>query len=108
MAGDGKIVAIGPHEEIIGLGSVGIELVAVSERSGLAGALSAKALERGVRLVLVSESVAAGAEAMIADLRRRSDAVIMLVPSHRGSRDLTMQWMKHAMEQTIGVDMISK
>ena len=35
-------------------------------------------------------------------------AVIMLVPSHRGSRDLTLQWMKRSMEQTIGVDMISK
>jgi len=108
MAGDGKVVAIGPHDEMVGLGSVGIELVPVNEGSALAEALSAKALERGVRLVLLSESVAAGAEAMVADLRRRSDAVIMLVPSHRGSMDLTMQWMKHAMEQTIGVDMISK
>ena len=108
MAGDGKVVAIGPREEIIGLRSVGIELVPVKAGSGLAEALSEQALDPGVRLVLVSESVAASAEAMIADLRRRGDAVIMLVPSHRGSRELTLQWMKRAMEQTIGVDMISK
>ena len=108
MTNEERVVAIGPREEVIGLRSVGIEFVPADTGADLADTLPAQALDPAVRLILVSESVADGAEAMIAKLRRRTSAVIMLVPSHGGSRDLTVQWMKRAMEQSIGVDMISK
>ncbi len=101
-------MAIGPREEILGLRSVGMHLVPVENADALAEVLPQQALDPDVRLVLVSETVAAEAEALISELRGRSAAVIMLVPSHRGARGLTLQWMKRAMEQTIGVDMISK
>lgn len=108
MADDGKIVAIGPREEIRGLRSVGIDLMPAENASELAAILRERALDVAVRLILVSETVADEAEATIAELRERGDAVIMVVPSHRGPKDLTLKWMKRAMERSIGVDMISK
>jgi vacuolar-type H+-ATPase subunit F/Vma7 len=108
MAGDGKVVAIGPSEEIIGLRSAGVGIVPVQTSAECREALQSQAPDPEVRVLLLSESVAAGSEALVADLRERTGSVIMLVPSHRGSRNLTQEWMKRAMELSIGVDMISK
>ncbi len=108
MAGEGRIVAAGPHEEIAGLASVGIEPVPVRSSLELEQALLEAARDPGVRIVIVSESVAEGTQELIADLRRRSGLVILLVPSHRGSRGMAVEWIKRAMEQSIGVDMISE
>ena len=108
MANGGKIVAIGPREEIMGLRSVGMDLIAAENASELGAVLPQQALDPAVRLILVSETVADEAQATIAELRERGGAVIMLVPSHRGPKHLALQWIKRAMEQSIGVDMISK
>lgn len=108
MPGEAKVVAVGPREEIMGLRSVGIEALPVEGAVELEKVLSEQALDPQVRLILVSETVAEGAERLIAALRRRCQAVIMLVPSHRGPKELTQQWMKRDMELSIGVDMITK
>ena len=107
MAGKERIVAMGPREEIIGLRSIGIELVPVATARELQDNLPAQAARTEVQLVLVSETVADGARELVAETRDKTGAIIMLVPSHRGSKGTTIQWMKEAMAQSIGVDVIS-
>ena len=106
-AGRARVVAIGPREEMFGLRSVGVEVVAVEAPSDVEQSLRAQAARPEVRLILVSESVADGAQKLVEDLREATGTMIMAVPSHLGSRGMTLTWMKHAMEQLLGVDVIS-
>jgi len=107
MAHETRIVAIGPEREMAGLASVGIEPVPVKSPGELAPALERQAGEEGVRVILLSESVAEGARGLVAELRRRTGTVILLAPAPRGSAGMAVAWLKHSMEQSIGVDMIS-
>jgi len=107
MSERGVIVAIGPRKEIIWLLSVGIEVAPVETEAELAGELASQCRREEVRLVLLSESVAEGARELVSDMRERTGTVIMLVPSWRGSKGITLDWIRHAMEQSIGVDLIS-
>ena len=108
MAREARIVALGPEQEIAGLASIGVELVPVESGGELGEALEEQTRDPGARIVLVSESVAEGARDVVADMRSRTGAVIALVPSHRGPRGMAVEWIRRAMEQSIGVDMISE
>lgn len=108
MADGAKIVALGPKEEIAGLASLGVEVAPVESPAELEAALPERARDPAPALILVSETVAGEARDLIAGLRRPGGAVILLVPSHRGSAGMALEWMKHGMEQSIGVDLITK
>jgi len=108
MADKDKVVAIGPHEEMFGLRTIGIEVVRAEDSAQMLEALRAQVERAGVRVVIVSETVAGGTAEAVRELRREHGTVIMLVPSHGGARGVTQQWMKQVMEQAIGVDVISE
>ena len=108
MSDKRKIVAVGPAEELLCLKSVGVEFTEVGPQDDLAAALRKHALDRAVGLILVSEAVAGERFSVVADVRRDTGAVLMVVPSYRGSQGTTLDFMKHALEQSIGVDLISK
>ena len=108
MAEGPRILALGPMGEIEGLQSIGVEPVPVQSAAELAQALRDQTRDGSVALVLVSETLAGEAEELIAGMRRPGGPIILPIPSHRGAEGLALQWMKHAMEQSIGVDMISK
>ena len=107
MAEDEKIVAIGPRAEMLGLRSIGVELVPVDTPDEMEESLRVQANRDDVRLVLLSETVAEDSRQVVRELRGRKGTVITLIPSHRGSKGLTVDWMRETMEQTIGVDVIS-
>jgi vacuolar-type H+-ATPase subunit F/Vma7 len=108
MAAMKKIVAIGPSDELSFLTSVGVECVPLQPDGDLESELRRQAAAPSVGLIIVSESVAQGRHGVIAQVRRDGKAVVLVVPSHRGSTDATLAFMKHVLEQSIGVDLISK
>ncbi len=110
MIENGKIVAMGPRQQMPALKSVGVKTLeydaddhveAMDKLNDLAGS-------EAVSVILLSESLAEGmgAEA-IAEVREQTGTVIMAIPSHEGSIGLTEKWFKEAMEHSIGVDLIS-
>jgi V/A-type H+-transporting ATPase subunit F len=101
-----RVVALGPREEVMGLATAGIEPVPVESPGELPAALDKAAADRAVALILLSETVAGQAEAAVAALRDRCGPAVLLVASHRGARGLAVQWIRRAMEQRIGVDMM--
>lgn len=107
MPEDQKIVAIGPRAEMLGLRSIGVDLIAVDTEEEMVEALREQADQPEVRLVLLSETVAEDAREDVQEARGEKGTAILLVPSHRGSKGTTIDWMRHAMEQSIGVDVIS-
>jgi len=108
MAKSERIVAIGPREEMLGLRSVGIETVEADDAPRMLELLREQVRRPEARLVLVSETVAEGTREEMAELRDKRGTIIMLLPSHRGSKGMTLEWIKRAMEQSIGVDVISE
>lgn len=103
-----KIVAVGPAEELLCLKSAGVEFVDLDVQGDLGAALRKQAQDPGVGLILVSEAVAGPQFDVVGQVRRQTGAVLMVVPSYRGSQGTTLEYMKHALEQSIGVDLISK
>ena len=108
MAESARIVALGRREEIMGLASAGIAVAPVESPEDLIQALAEQAADQDVALLLVSETVARGAEGRIDELRAANGTAILLIPSHRGATGLPLEWMRRGMEQRIGVDMISE
>jgi vacuolar-type H+-ATPase subunit F/Vma7 len=108
MAKTRKVVALGPKEELAYLRSAGVQFVPVGPEDDLGAALSRWAHDSSVGLILVSETVLDGRHGVAADVRRLTNTPIMAVPSHRGSADATLGFMKHTLEQSLGVDLISK
>ncbi len=103
-----KIVALGPAEELLCLKSAGVEFVELSAAQGLEAALRRQAQDPSVGLVLVSEVLAGPQFEVVDEVRRDTGAVLLVVPSYRGSQGTTLEFMKRALEQSIGVDLISK
>lgn len=108
MANARKIVAIGPAEELLYLRSAGVEFVAMDWDADLEEALKEQARDPAVGLVIVSEPLAEGRLGIIAELRREHGTPVLVVPSHCGSAGTTLAHMKRALEQSLGVDLISK
>jgi vacuolar-type H+-ATPase subunit F/Vma7 len=108
MSEDLKIVAIGPRSEMLGLQSIGVELISVDNQEEMAESLRVQANREEVRLILLSETMADELQEEVEELRGRKSTVIMLVPSHLGAKNTTMEWMRETMERTIGVDVLSE
>lgn len=102
------IVAVGPRSEMLGLQSIGVELVSVDSQRDMLESVREQTDRDEARLVLVSESLADGLEEEFDELRGRKNTVIVLVPSHLGAKETTMEWMRKKMERTIGVDVLSE
>ncbi|MFW5923125.1 MAG: V-type ATP synthase subunit F [Planctomycetota bacterium] len=108
MSDAAQIVAVGPQSEMQGLRSIGVELFPADDASDVEDILRTQANREEVRLILLSETVAEDMEDVMGELRGRKGTVIMLLPSHRGSSGLTIDWMRRTMERSLGVDVISE
>lgn len=104
--GEAKIVAIGPRAETVGLRSIGIEVAPAESEQEAAEALRERTGEAETRLLILSETVAEGLRERVAAIRDGGTPVLV-VPSHRGAKELSFEWMKSAMEHSIGVDVLS-
>ena len=108
MAKQLRILALGPREEISGLRTVGIECIGVETPAELEASLKGCVERPEVRIVLVSETVAEGAQPLADELRRKSGTVLLLIPSYRGAQGRALDWLREKMELTIGVDLVSQ
>ncbi|MFW6457080.1 MAG: V-type ATP synthase subunit F [Planctomycetota bacterium] len=102
------IIAVGPRSEMLGLQSIGVGLVAVDDPQKMLEVVREQTDREEVCLILVSETLADDLEEEFDDLRGRKNTVIVLVPSHLGAKETTLEWMRKKMERTIGVDVLSE
>jgi len=108
MAKTRRVVAIGPAEELFYLQGAGVELVTLGPQGKLEEELLKQASDASVGLILVSETVAERRQGTIAQVRREGGVPVLVVPSFSGSKETTLSFMKHVLEQSIGVDLISR
>jgi V/A-type H+-transporting ATPase subunit F len=102
-----QIVAVGPREEILGLKSAGVQILPADDASAAEDLLREHAESNETKLILLSESIARELEQLVREVRTEERTLVLLIPSHRGAEGMTKEWIKRAMEQTIGVDVIS-
>ena len=108
MSESAQIIAIGPADELLCLKTLGVEVAVVEDGAGLEEALERQAARAEGGVILVSEAVTKGQMGVIAGFRARTGLPVLVVPSYRGARGLTLEQMTHALEQCVGVDLISK
>ena len=109
MAKQIKIVALGLKKEFSCLRAAGVEVIPVESGQEFEEALRRQATDTEVGVVIASESLAERERhAFINELRHQTGTVILVVPSYEGPKETTLSFMKHALEQSIGVDLISK
>ena len=107
MTENASIVAVGAPDEVACFRNLGADVVPLTDPADLAGVLSAQARRPGVALIVVSEPSLRGDYRVVSEARRSAGAVVLVVPSYRGSEGLSLACMRGAVRQSIGVDLIS-
>jgi vacuolar-type H+-ATPase subunit F/Vma7 len=103
-----KAIAIGEKHLILGFKGVGFQILPLDDSSKLAHELSLLAGDAQVGVVLVTESMAEEAPEAIEEFRRRSSAVLTLIPSPEGSMHVSFQGIRRSVERSLGVDLLGK
>jgi len=101
-----RAVVVGEKSLILGFRGVGFEIVDVNDGRKLLTELNRLARDGEVKLVLVTESVAAEAPEALTQFRETSRAILTTIPTHKGSRRLGFNEMRKSVEYSIGVDML--
>lgn len=103
-----RIAAIGEKDLIIGFSCLGVDLIPVQSKMDTETALRRISQERDLALVLITETAAELCRDMIPDLREKSPAVILIIPSHEGSRGISMTEMRRGIERAVGINILDK
>ncbi len=103
-----RIVAIGERDQVRAFRAVGVEVVPVANLDEAIQALRQHAVDDPATLVLLSEPLAQEMAEQLQEIRSRSRAMLLVIPSHRGTAHASLREMKALIERSIGVDMIGK
>jgi V/A-type H+-transporting ATPase subunit F len=103
-----KAVAVGEKHLVLGFKGVGMDVVPVAEPEALRAALMHLARNAEVGLVFVTESMAAQAPDVLRDFREAAQAILVVIPSHEGSKGFSFEEMRKSVERSIGVDILGK
>ena len=103
-----KGVALGQRHHILGFQGVGFEIVAIEDSAGLERELVLLARDPEVALVLVTEDMAVEAPEAVENFRLRSSAILTVIPTHEGSRQVSFQEIRRSVERSLGVDILGK
>lgn len=103
-----KAVAVGEKHLVLGFKGVGMDVVDVAEPERLKAALLRLARNPEVGVVLVTESMAAQAPDALSDFRDAGGGILVVIPSHEGSKGFSFEEMRRSVERSIGVDILGK
>jgi vacuolar-type H+-ATPase subunit F/Vma7 len=103
-----RAVVVGERSHILGFKGAGFEIVPVEDGAQCQRGLLALSKEDDISLVLVTESMAMDAGHAVDDFRRQGTAILVVVPTHEGSKRTGFLEMKKAVERSIGVDILGK
>lgn len=103
-----RAIVLGERNLVLGFKGAGFEIIAVEDAVGFHREAAKLSREPGIELVLVTESMAAESPQVVSDFRKHSGAILVVVPTHEGSKRIGFHEMKKAMERSIGIDILGK
>lgn len=101
-----KVVAVGEEELILGFRGLGAELINVNSHEKLGGILDRLVHDTTISLIIITETVAKDCMSKITNFREKSSAIILLIPAHTGSLNLSLKEMRLHIEKSTGTDLM--
>jgi V/A-type H+-transporting ATPase subunit F len=99
---------IGEKHQILGFKGVGFEIVPVTDAERFADELFYLSRGHDTGLILVTESLAKESPQVIEEFRHRSNAILVIIPTHEGSIYLSINEMRRIVERSMGIDILGK
>jgi vacuolar-type H+-ATPase subunit F/Vma7 len=103
-----RALVLGEKHHIVAFKGAGFDVVPVEDGARLLQELVALSRDRDLGIVLVTESLAGQAPEAVEEFRRRSPAVLSVIPTHEGSLRTSFQEMKRLVESSLGIDILGK
>lgn len=101
-----KIAAVGEEELILGFRGIGAELINVDSSKELDDVLERLVSDTTISLIMITETIAKDCMEKITNFRDRSSAIILLIPTHTGSLNLSLEEMRLDVEKAAGIDLL--
>jgi vacuolar-type H+-ATPase subunit F/Vma7 len=101
-----KIAAVGEEDLIMGFRGIGAELINVDSSKELDDVLERLVSDTTISLIMITETIAKDCMEKITNFRDRSSAIILLIPAHTGSLNLSLEEMRLDVEKAAGIDLL--
>jgi vacuolar-type H+-ATPase subunit F/Vma7 len=101
-----KIIAVGEEALIMGFRGIGAELINVDSSKELDDVLEGLVSDTTISLIMITETIAKDCMEKISKFRERSSAIILLIPAHTGSLNLSLEEMRLDVEKAAGIDLL--
>ena len=101
-----KIAAVGEEDLIMGFRGIGAELINVDSSKELDGVLERLVSDTTISLIMITETIAKDCMEKITNFRDRSSAIVLLIPAHTGSLNLSLEEMRLDVEKAAGIDLL--
>ncbi len=101
-----KIAAVGEEELILGFRGIGAELINVDSSKELDDVLERLVSNTTISLIMITETIAKGCMEKITNFRDKSSAIVLLIPAHTGSLNLSLEEMRLDVEKAAGIDLL--
>jgi vacuolar-type H+-ATPase subunit F/Vma7 len=101
-----KIAAVGEEDLIMGFRGIGAELINVDSSKELDDGLERLVSDTTISLIMITETIAKDCMEKITNFRDRSSAIILLIPAHTGSLNLSLEEMRLDVEKAAGIDLL--
>lgn len=105
---DYRIAAVGEEDLIMGFRGLGVDIIPVQTKADLETTLRRLSREPDLAIILITETMAAHSLNVISDLRDKSYAVLLIIPSHQGSSNISMTEMRRGVERAVGINILDK
>lgn len=100
-----RIAAMGDRDSVYGFGTLGIDVVAVSDSEQAAHSLRQLASGK-YAIIYITESLAAELEAEIDKISDREIPAVIPIPGIKGNNGIGIKNLKKAVEKAVGSDII--
>ncbi len=101
-----KIIAVGEEDLIMGFRGIGAELINVDSSKELDDVLERLVSDTTISLIMITETIAKDCMEKITNFRDRSSAIVLLIPAHTGSLNLSLEEMRLDVEKAAGIDLL--
>lgn len=103
-----RAVILGEKRNITAFKGAGFDTLPVEDGEKLFQALLELSRDRKLGIVLVTENLAEQAPGAIEEFRRRSAAVLSVIPTHEGSSRTSFKEIRRLVESSLGIDILGK
>lgn len=101
-----SVVVLGEKDKILPFGVLGMRLQGVGSTGELEGAFNLVLQEPRPGLIIISEDILGDSPQVLSRLRKKTSIPVLVLPSHLGSRGVSLKEMAGMIKRAVGVDIL--